>query len=57
MNEKGGGGSGWRVGARRTREIGTNFVASFCKAKGTSVEYINEAARFDAHGPTAARNF
>lgn len=37
---------------RRTREIGTNFVASFCKAKGTyRSEYINEAARFDTHKP------
>lgn len=39
---------------RRTREIVTNFVASFCKAKGTRWIYINEAARFDAHGPRGA---
>lgn len=39
-------------GEQRTREIGTNFVASFCKAKGTyESEYINEAARFDSHRP------
>ena len=37
---------------RRTGEIGTNFVASFCKAKGIyGTEYINEAACFDARRP------
>lgn len=55
MNEEEGGLVGGSVGViaeRRTREIGTNFVASFCKAKGTyRSEYINEAARFDTHRP------
>ena len=42
----------WGGNERRTGEIGTNFVASFCKAKGIyGTEYINEAARFDARRP------
>lgn len=58
MNEEEGEGFGsvGVIAERRTREIGTNFVASFCKAKGTyRSEYINEAARFDTQA--AARNF
>lgn len=54
MNEEEGEGFGsvGVIAERRTREIGTNFVASFCKAKGTyRSEYINEAARFDTHRP------
>lgn len=54
MNEEEGEGFGsvGVIAERRTREIGTNFVASFCKAKGTyKSEYINEAARFDTHRP------